>query len=561
MDQTAFPMKFFSILFPALACFVAVGQPLAAQTSTNPISPAMVEHAGKLIGLEFPVEKQEMMRDGLNARLSEFQALRKIPLPNDVPPAVLFNPLPVGFKFETARHRPKWNPPRNVELPKKPDDLAFYSVAQLGALIKSKKISSERLTGFYLARLKQFGPRLECVVTLTEDLAIQQARRADAELARGIYRGPLHGIPYGAKDLLATKGIRTTWGSVPFQQQMFSADATVVRRLDEAGAVLVAKLTLGELAMGDVWFGGLTRNPWNPRLGSSGSSAGSAAATSAGLVAFAIGSETHGSIVSPCTVCGVTGLRPSYGRVSRHGAMALSWSMDKLGPICRTVDDCALVFNAIRGPDGIDQTLYDAPFNYHPPVRLARLRIGYLKADFEKKKNNTNDLATLRLLESLGAKLIPIELPKFPVSALGMILSAEAGAAFDELTRSGKVDLLVRQARSAWPNAFRQARFIPAVEYLQAQRIRFLLIQEMAKLMEKIDVYVAPSDGGDNLLLTNLTGHPCIVMPNGFSSATPPTPTSITLVGKLFGEANLLGVAKACQDADPFHERHPNLSD
>ena len=552
-------MKFFSILFVALASLPAAGQQPAGQTSTNPITPSIIESAGKLIGLEFSAEKQEMMRDGLKSRLAEFEALRKIPLSNDVPPAVLFNPLPVGFKIETVRHRVKWSPPRKVELPKNLDDLAFYSVAELGALIKSKKISSERLTGFYLERLKRFGPRLECVVTLTEDLAMRQARRADAELARGIYRGPLHGIPYGAKDLLATKGIRTTWGSVPFQQQIFSEDSTVVRRLEEAGAVLVAKLTLGELAMGDVWFGGMTRNPWNPRLGSSGSSAGSSAATSAGLLAFAIGSETLGSIVSPCTVCGVTGLRPSYGRVSRHGAMALSWSMDKLGPICRTVEDCALVFTVIYGPDGIDQTLYDAPFNYNSTVRLAHLRIGYLKADFEKKKNNTNDLATLRLLESLGAKLIPIELPKFPVGALGMVLSAEAAASFDELTRSGKDDLLVRQA--GWPNAFRQARFIPAVEYLQAQRIRFLLIQEMARLMEKIDVYVAPSDTGDNLLLTNLTGHPCVVMPNGFSNATPPTPTSITFVGKLFGEADLLGVAKACQDADAFHQLHPRLAD
>lgn len=553
-------MKLIPVLL-TLAILPARAQQPAGQTSTNPITPAIIESAEKLIGLDFSVEKQEMMRDGLKSRLAEFEALRKISLSNSVPPAVLFNPLPVGFKFETGRHRIKWSPPGKVELPKNLDDLAFYSVSELGVLIKSKKISSERLTVFYLERLKRFGPRLECVVTLTEDLALRQARRADAELARGIYRGPLHGIPYGVKDLLATREIRTTWGSVPFQQQVFSEDATVVRRLEEAGAVLVAKLTLGELAMGDVWFGGMTRNPWNPKQGSSGSSAGSSAATSAGLVAFAIGSETHGSIVSPCTVCGVTGLRPSYGRVSRHGAMALSWSMDKLGPICRTVEDCALVFTVIYGPDGIDQTLYDAPFNYNSNIRLNRLRIGYLKADFEKKKNNTNDLATLRLLESLGAKLIPIELPKYPVGALGMVLSAEAAASFDDLTRGGKEDLLVRQTRYAWPNTFRQARFIPAVEYLQAQRIRFLLIQEMARLMEKIDVYVAPSDTGDNLLLTNLTGHPCVVMPNGFSSATPPTPTSITFVGKLFGEADLLVAAKACQDADTVHRLHPKMVD
>jgi Asp-tRNA(Asn)/Glu-tRNA(Gln) amidotransferase A subunit family amidase len=302
----------------------------------------------------------------------------------------------------------------------------------------------------------------------------------------------------------------------------------------------------------------MTRNPWNPEKGSSGSSAGSAAGTSAGLFAFSIGSETHGSIISPASICGVTGLRPTYGRVSRTGVMSLSWTMDKLGPICRTVEDCALVFDAIRGPDDVDQTLYDAPFNYRPKVDLKKLRIGYLKADFDKKKNNTNDLATLKVLESLGAKLIPIELPKCPVGDISFVLSTEGAAFFDELTRSNKDDLMVRQIANAWPNVFRRARFVPAVEYLQAQRIRYLLIQEMAKLMENIDVYVAPWDTGENLLLTNLTGHPSVGLPNGFSSAE--TPTAITLVGKLFGEADLLAVAKAYQDATDFHLKHPDMS-
>jgi len=547
-----FPKRF---LILGLACF---SQWLFAEPATNPITRQVVADAEKLIGLEFSDEKRDMMLDGLNARLSSYESIRSQQIPYGTPPAVLFNPIPVGFQFAVQRKAPKWSPPGKVLVPTNLNDLAFHSVGDLGSLIKSRKISSEQLTRMYLERLKTYGPKLECVITLTEDLALDQARRADREIAAGKYRGPLHGIPYGAKDLLATKGIRTTWGSVAFKDQVLDEDATVITKLENAGAVLVAKTTLGELAWGDVWFGGMTRNPWNPASGSSGSSAGSSAGTAAGLFAFSIGSETHGSIISPATVCGVTGLRPTYGRVSRAGVMPLSWTMDKLGPICRTVEDCALVFNAIYGPDGADQTVYDAPFNYRAKVDLRKLRIGYLRSDFDKKKNPTNDLASLAVLESLGAKLIPIELPKYPVDDISFVLSTEGATAFDELTRSNRDDLLVRQIKNAWPNVFRRARFVPAVEYLQAQRIRYLLIQDMAKLMERIDVYVAPSDTGDNLLLTNLTGHPSVGVPNGFSDAG--MPTSISFVGKLFGEADLLGVAKAYQDATPFHHEHPDLS-
>jgi Asp-tRNA(Asn)/Glu-tRNA(Gln) amidotransferase A subunit family amidase len=334
----------------------------------------------------------------------------------------------------------------------------------------------------------------------------------------------------------------------------------VIKQLEEAGAVLVAKLSMGELAMGDVWFGGRTRNPWNTKQGSSGSSAGSASATAAGLVGFAIGTETLGSIVSPSTRCGTTGLRPSYGRVSRTGAMALSWSMDKIGPICRTVEDCALVFNAIHGPDGKDQTLYDVPFNYDPTINWKKLRIGYLKMEFDSVRfNKTISDSVLTVLTRLGAKLIPIQLPNLPVEYLHTILSAEAAAAFDELTRSGKDDSMVRQGKGAWPNSFRSSRFIPAVEYIEANRVRYLVIQEMQKLMKNIDVYVAPSFGGNNLLLTNLTGHPCVVLPDGFTKEG--TPTSISFIGQLFGEAKLLAVAKAYQDATDFHLRHPKLEE
>jgi Asp-tRNA(Asn)/Glu-tRNA(Gln) amidotransferase A subunit family amidase len=441
-------------------------------------------------------------------------------------------------------------------MPDDPQDLAFYSVAELAVLLRTERVTSTFLTELYVERLKRYGPDLECVITLTEDLAMEQARRADEEIAAGEYRGPLHGIPYGLKDLFAVPDYPTTWGAMPYKDQVRPETATVARRLEEAGAVLVAKLTLGALAWGDVWFDGRTRNPWNLEQGSSGSSAGSAAATAAGLVGFAIGTETWGSIVSPCTRCGCTGLRPTFGRVSRAGAMALSWSMDKVGPICRTVDDCALAFDAIQGADGIDQTVVDMPFRYDPYLHLEDLNIGYIESLFDEEYDTReNDLATLDVLEELGADLLPMELPDLPIGPLALILEAEAAAAFDELTRSGRDDLLVRQIKMAWPNVFRAARFIPAVEYVQANRIRTLAMQEMDSLMDDVDVYVVPTYGGDNLLLTNLTGHPCIVLPNGFSEED--TPTSITFIGKLYGEAALLAVARAYQEATDFHLRHP----
>lgn len=529
------------------------------QTNTNLITREIVRGTEKLVGLDFPDQKLDQMLPGLKEQLDNFEAMRRFPLSNSVPPALQFNPLPVGFKFEAARRKFRASPPPKVKLPANLDDLAFYSVGELAALIKSRQITSEKLTRFYLDRLRKFGPKLECVVTLTEELALAQARRADKEIAAGKYRGPLHGIPYGAKDLLAVKGIPTTWGAAPYTNQMFDFDATVIGRLEAAGAVLVAKTTLGELAMGETWFGGRTRNPWNLEQGSSGSSAGSAAGTAAGLFAFGIGSETYGSIVSPCDRVGVTGLRPTYGRVSRVGAMALSWSMDKLGPICRTVEDCALVFNAIRGPDGVDQTLYDAPFNYDARLNVKRLRVGFLKTDFEKEQDErkAHDHATLQQLRELGVELIPVELPKYPLGNISFLLSTEGAAAFDELTLSGQDDWLKQQSAGSWPNTFRKKRFIPAVEFLRAQRIRWLLIQDTAKVFANVDVIVAPSQSGSSLLLGNLTGHPCVVVPNGFSKGG--TPTSICFLGKLFGEAELLAVAKRYQDATEFHRKHPAL--
>jgi Asp-tRNA(Asn)/Glu-tRNA(Gln) amidotransferase A subunit family amidase len=552
------PMRYLLVL-PLAACLL-VPTISYSQTNTNTITRETVAEAEKLIGLDFSDSKIDMMVSGLKNQLGDFEAMRKFPLSNSVPPAMQFNPIPVGMKIDTKHKKFKMSPAGKVTLPENMDDLAFYSVRQLGELIKTRQITSEKLTRFYLERLKKYGPKLECVVTLTEDLALAQAKQADAEIAAGHYRGPLHGIPYGAKDLLATKDVPTTWGAAPYTNQVFKDDATVIKRLEQAGAVLLAKTTLGELAMGETWFGGMTRNPWNLKEGSSGSSAGTCAATSAGLMPFGIGTETLGSIVSPCDRCGVTGLRPSYGRVSRTGAMALSWSMDKIGPICRTVEDCAIVFNAIYGPDGLDPTLYDASFNYDPQLNLKKLRIGFLEKDFGKEKGERkeNNEAALKNIRELGIELIPVELPNYPVDNISFLLSTEGAAAFDVLTRNSCDDMLKQQERGSWPNTFRRRRFVPAVEFLQAQRIRYLLIQDVGKLFEKVDLVVAPSFAGKGLLISNLTGNPCVVVPNGFSKAG--TPTSICFIGRLFGEAELLAVAKKYQDATEWNRKHPELT-
>jgi Asp-tRNA(Asn)/Glu-tRNA(Gln) amidotransferase A subunit family amidase len=522
-----------------------------------PLSVAIIKNAEQLIGLDFSQAEADSMLNDLTDNRQGFQEIRKIKLDNDVAPALFFNPLPIGFSFSKEISRFAASKVQ-ITLPKNKADLAFMSVRELAELIKTKQITSVELTKFFIERLKKYNTQLACVITITEDLALQQAQKADQEMAKGIYKGLLHGIPYGAKDLLAKKGYKTTWGSVPYQNQVLDYDATVITRLEQAGAVLCAKLTLGELAWGDVWFGGTTKNPWNLKRGSSGSSAGSASSVAAGLLPFAIGSETLGSIVSPSSECGTTGLRPTFGRVPRTGAMALSWSMDKLGPICRTVEDCAIVFNAIKGTDGKDLSIIDAPFSFDANRKsLKGLKIAYLKQDFERNyPTKAHDSLTLLTLRKLGATLIPLELPKYPVGDMTIILNAEAAAAFDELTLSGKDDLMVRQIKNAWPNSFRASRFIPAVEYLQANRLRTRLIQEMENKLKGIDVYLAPAFGGSNLTLTNLTGHPCVVLPNGFRAEG--RPTSITFMGKLFGEGKLLEVAKIYQDATIFHKQHPD---
>ena len=523
------------------------------------ITKTEIANAGKLIGLDFTESERDSMLDDLNDNLQDYLKIRNVYLDNSVMPSLLFNPIPQNFKFFESQKQLEFSDYSNMELPSNKDELAFYSVGEIAELIKTKQISSVELTMFFLERLKKYDPALHCVITLTEKRAFKQAKLMDEELAAGKYRGLLHGIPFGVKDLLATKDYKTTWGAEPYKEQMINKDAAVIKKLETAGGVLVAKLTMGALAWGDVWFGGKTRNPWNTEKGSSGSSAGPASAVSAGLVPFAIGTETWGSIVSPSTVCGVTGLRPTYGRVSRTGAMALSWSMDKIGPICRNTEDLAIVFAAIYGKDGIDPTLYDAPFNYLPVVDLSKIKIAYLKNDFDKDYAfHKNDSLSLAKLRDLGAELIPIELPDVDVNTLSFILSAEAGAVFDELTRSNRDDLLVRQIKNAWPNRFRSARFITAIEYINANRIRTILINEMGELFEEVDLYIAPSWEGDNLLLTNLTGHPCVVLPNGFSEEG--TPTSISFIGNLFDEGTIIAVAKKYQDATDFHLKHPELN-
>jgi Asp-tRNA(Asn)/Glu-tRNA(Gln) amidotransferase A subunit family amidase len=543
-----------------------------------------LQHAEKLIGIELTDKQEEMALPGVNRNLDSYEAVRKIDVPLDTEPAVVFHPALPGFHIKRARAKTKFRFGKNEPAAfKSVEDLAFATVPQLAELIRTRRVSSVELTKMYLARLKKYGPRLLCVVTLTDDLAMKQAQDADNHLKGGKYRGPLHGIPWGAKDLFATKGIKTTWGAEPYQNQVIDYDATVVQRLRDAGAVLIAKLSMGALAQGPKWFGGVTRNPWAPdedRQGSSGSSAGPAAATAAGLVGFSIGTETLGSIVSPSSRCGVTGLRPTYGRVSRNGAMGLSWTMDKLGPICRGVEDCAAALDAIYGPDGRDLTVGDAPFNWTPDIPLSNLRVSYLKTEFESapppnateqqrqitEQRNAMYREALEALSKTGVNMTPIELPKFPTQNLRYILTAEAATAFDDITRDGRVNQLSGQDAGDWPNTFRTNRFVPAVEYLRAQRARVLLMREMDKLMSRWDVFVSPAPGSASLIITNLTGHPAVCVPCGFLDApagpnapVAHLPQAIMFTGGLYDEASPLRVALAFERATPWHKMHPKV--
>ena len=540
-----------------LVAVLSAAAPSQAQEKPPAVPPArvtkeMLHGALQLIGLDFTEEQETMMLPGVNQALSGYEALRKIDVPLDTEPATRFYPT-----------KPAAKPAKFSPAPGKPmsfgsvEDLAFEPVTTLAALIKTGKVSSTDLTRMYLERLKKYSPKLLCVITLTEDLALEQAAHADEEIMHGHYRGPLHGIPWGAKDLYSTKGIPTTWGAEPFQDQVFTYNATVVDRLEQAGAVLLAKLSMGALAQGGLWFGGMTKNPWNTERSSSGSSAGSASSTSAGLVGFSLGTETLGSIISPSTTCGVAGLRPTYGRVSRYGAMGLSWTMDKPGPICRTVEDCALVLEAIHGPDGKDLAVVDAPFDWQPQLALTGLRIGYLEADFERTPKDRKPIYDQALadLRSAGATLQPVNLPDFQAQPLRIILEAEAATAFDDLTRSGGVNQLKGQGPGDWPNSFRTARLIPAVEYIRAQRARTLLMRRMDDFMKDWDVLVSPPFSG-LLLVTNLTGHPQIVVPCGFANGLP---QGLVFTGKLYEEGAPMRVAMTFEKATKWHTMHPTM--
>ena len=525
------------------------------------VSKEMLRGAEQLFGIELSDAQKQMALQNANTNLERYETLRKVNIPLDTEPATLFHPALPGKKFnnKTTRFKlSKVEPPNFSSI----EDLAFATVPQLAELIRKRRITSLNLTKMYLGRLKRYGPKLNCVVTLTEELALAQAEQADREIQRGKHLGPLHGIPWGAKDLFATKGIPTTWGAEPYRKQVIEYDSAVVERLRAAGAVLVAKLSMGALAQGGRWFAGMTRNPWQveeDKIGSSGSSAGSASASAAGLVGFAIGTETLGSIISPATRCGVVGLRPTYGRISRYGAMGLSWTMDKIGPLCRGVEDCAAALAALYGPDERDLTVGNVPFNWAPDTSLSGMRIGYLKSEFDQQQDSERKAmyqTAIAALQSAGAKLLPLELPKFSTAALRIILVSEAATAFDDLTRDGGINQLSGQEPNDWPNTFRSSRFIPAVEYIRAQRARTLLMREMDALMSKWDVFVSPAPGSASLLITNLTGHPAVCVPCGFVKGLP---QSIMFTGGLYDEGAPLRVALAFERATQWHTMHPKL--
>jgi Asp-tRNA(Asn)/Glu-tRNA(Gln) amidotransferase A subunit family amidase len=535
------------------------------------ISREQVLGALAILGLEFQDAEIEMMMRRVNTALTGYENLRQIEVPYGTEPAFSFHPgLPDRVPAKgPARFAPTIVTSRRPALHKAPSNLeevAFWPVTRLALLVRSRAVSSTDLTKMYLARMKKYGPKLLCLVTLTESLALEQAAAADKEIRAGQYRGPLHGIPYGLKDLFDTKGIPTTWGAEPFQNRVPTTDATVVDRLNKAGAVLIAKLSMGALAQGDLWFQGRTKNPWNLEQGSSGSSAGSASSTAAGLIGFSLGTETLGSIVSPCTQCGTAGLRPTYGRISRHGAMALSWTMDKIGPICRGVEDCALVLHAVYGPDGHDRTVAPDPFHWEPARPLRTMKVGVLQSAFDRFQGANKALYDQALadLKKAGVALTPVDF-KEDMGAILFLLQAEAAAAFDDITRDGQVRTLKGQAPSDWPNSFRTSRVIPAVEYVRAQRARSILVEKFEKFMADWDVVVIPSQG--LLTTTNLTGNPQVVVKCGFTEATlqdgttkVPVPRTIGFLGRIYDEGAPLRVALAYEQATKWHEKHPTTT-
>ena len=514
--------------------------------------------ADRLIGRETTEAERTQLLAGMAGFQQSLKAVRTSALIGQLPPAFHFNPVIAGVTLPTGKSEVKLSKAKTPKFEGDIKSLAFASVATLTRLLVTKKLTSVQLTELYLERLRTYGPRLLCVVSLLEDTAREQAEQADKEIAAGKWRGPLHGIPYGLKDLFFVKGTRTTFGAPPYKNQVLEGlEATVATRLRDAGAVLCAKFSMGELAMGDVWFGGITRNPWDVTRGSSGSSAGSASAVAAGLVGFAIGTETYGSIVSPSRECGATGLRPTFGRVSRHGAMALSWTMDKVGPICRSVEDCALVFAAIHGPDGHDDSvLENIPFSWRPESKLSALRVGFDEAGFERASGAQKEVLTV--LRGLGVVLKPVKLPKLDPAygaIPGLTIHAEGAAAFAELATAGGLRELVQQGNNAWPNTFREGALVPAADYLQAQRVRRRLQQEMVTALAEVDVYVTPAGSAPSITYTNLTGQPTLLTRCGKSERG--LPISIEFTGNLFREEAILRLAFAYEQATEWHTQWP----
>ncbi|MEI7959970.1 MAG: amidase [Chitinophagaceae bacterium] len=516
--------------------------------------------SAKIFDMRFTQKEIDTLYSDVLDNVLNYQAMHKLSLNNSVPLSLWQNPVVPGMTFNSIQKPIIWNKV-NASLPANKNDLAFYSIEQLAFLLKNKKISSVELTQFFIDRIKKWGDTLQCVITITQDIAMEQAKKADAEIAAGKYRGLLHGIPYGLKDLFAVKGTKTTWGAAPYKNQTIDEDAFVYTQLKEAGAVLVAKFTLGALAMGDYWYGGRTKNPWNINYGSSGSSAGSTSATVAGLVPFAIGTETYGSIISPSTTCGATGLRPTFGSVSRSGAMALSYSLDKVGPICRSAADAAIVFNYIHGTDGKDQAAVNMPFNYTPQKPIQKMKIAYAKNYFDKIKDTSrNEWKVLTAFKNMGVTLIPVNFPDSGVynfNIMDVVIGVECAAQFDEMTRNNTDDELTRQTKYDWPNQFRTARFVPAVEYINAQRHRYVLMQKVNEVLQQYDAIICPSRGdGNQGAITNLTGHPVVCVPTGFDKRLN-LPTGISFVGKLYDEATILNIADAYQKATPWDDMHP----
>jgi Asp-tRNA(Asn)/Glu-tRNA(Gln) amidotransferase A subunit family amidase len=548
-------------------------------TNSPVITLSDIEVAERLAQVVYTEEERALMLDTLDAQLRHAAARRAVVLPMDLGPASRFDPRLPGFNMPD--HGRLVLPRGTPALPGSDDDIAFAPVTALSAWIKAGELSCLRLTEIYLERVARIGPQLLCFATVDETGAKARARALDLLLAEGTWLGPLHGIPYGAKDILDTKGIETAWGAEPFRGRVPEHDATVVQRLHEAGAVMLGKTTVGALAYGDIWYGGTTRNPWNLEEGASGSSAGSGSATAAGLVAFAIGTETLGSIVYPSTRCGVTGLRPTFGRVPRTGAMALCWTLDKIGPMCRSVADTALVLAAINGADPADPFSIEAGFGADLTASVAGLRLGYFPEDFADPAAHDLDRAALETARNLGARLVPLTRPDLPYNALMNMVFAEAAASFEELTLSGRDDLLTWQTAAAWPNAFRRARFLSAVDHIQLDRLRRLVMQMMHETMRGVDVIIGPSLTGPMTVITNFTGHPCLCLPSGFRLSPPrgaaslgrgrletePTPEtqdyevphSFSVWGRLFEEGPVLAVARALERAFALTGRRPAL--